>query len=121
MPKGKHTNHVRGSAHHRWNREKMLSSHGYVKVRIDPAHPLADPNGYTYEHLLVLASAGISVGPGSVTHHANGDKTDNRLANLEVMTRGQHNRTHPRPRGPDGRFRKADGRTWDEMPERSQR
>ena len=48
----------RGCRHGRWSREKMLSSHGYVKVRVGKDHPLADPNGYAYEHLLVWVAAG---------------------------------------------------------------
>lgn len=48
----------KGSNHGRWNHEKLISSHGYVKIRVGKGHPLADPNGYAYEHLLVWVAAG---------------------------------------------------------------
>ena len=91
----------------------MLSSHGYVKVRVGREHPLADPNGYAYEHLLVWVAAGRSrPGHGELLHHRNEDKTDNRIENLELVTRAQHNAIHNARRA--GRL--LDGRTWDEMP-----
>jgi len=80
MPSGKHGHHARGSSNGRWNPTgKIISSHGYVKVRVGRDHPLADPNGYAYEHTLVLAAAGVVLRPNQVAHHRNGDKTDNGL------------------------------------------
>lgn len=82
---------------HRWNDGRMVSSHGYVKVRVGADHPLADPNGYAYEHHLVWVAAGRAVPvSGSVIHHLNGNKLDNRLENLRVLTRGEHAAEHHR-------------------------
>ena len=134
-----------GSTHPRWNRERILSSQGYVKLRVGRSHPLADTNGYAYEHLIVLAAAGIRLSAGQVAHHLNGDKTDNRIENLEVTTRSAHNSHHnahrrrdrygrltarqlpPPQRDPlTGQYvggprpasggRLLDGRSWDEFP-----
>jgi len=41
-----HQKRASGAAHHRWNDGRMLSSQGYVKVRVGREHPLADSNGY---------------------------------------------------------------------------
>lgn len=125
MPKGIHHNHARGDKCGRWNRGKMLSPEGYVKMRVGRAHPLADPNGYAYEHRLVIAAAGIQIPDGYVIHHKNGDKTDNRLENLEVVARGVHNAHHNINRERDGKGRftgkvraghTLDGMTWNELP-----
>jgi hypothetical protein len=73
----------------------MLASNGYVKVRVGRDHPLADPNGYAYEHLIVWCSAGRPRPPkGWVLHHENEDRPDNRLENLEMRRRGKHTAEH---------------------------
>lgn len=38
--------------------------------------------------------AGGALPRGAVVHHINGNKRDNRPANLEVMTKGAHRRAH---------------------------
>lgn len=98
-------NPKRGADHYRWNAGRIISSHGYVRVRVDKAHPLSDPNGYAYEHDLVLFDAGIRLAPGELAHHRNEDKLDNRIENLEVKTRAEHNREHNARRGRDSRGR----------------
>jgi hypothetical protein len=88
-------NTKRGADHRRWSEERMLSEHGYVKVRVGKEHPLADANGYCYEHLLVWVSAGREKPDADhLLHHKNEVKTDNRLANLELLTRTQHAAEH---------------------------
>lgn len=95
MPRGKHGNHRRGSAHYRWNHGRIVSDDGYVKIRVGRDHPLADPNGYAYEHLIVWVSAGQPLPLSSETlHHKNEDKPDNRFSNLELKTRSVHNALH---------------------------
>lgn len=98
MPSGKHNNHARGAKNGRWNgSKKILSSHGYVKVRVGKKHPLADPHGYAYEHLLVWVSAGNArPNKRQVLHHVNEDKTDNRLENLKLAMRPDHSEYHLR-------------------------
>ena len=98
---------AKASSHYRWNDGKMLSEHGYVRVRVGRDHPLADPNGYAYEHLIVWCSAGRpKPSKGELLHHKDDDKTNNQLSNLEVLTRAEHNRLHnaTKTRGSDGRF-----------------
>jgi hypothetical protein len=109
-------NTKRGADHHRWNAGRMLSEDGYVKVRVGAEHPLADPNGYAYEHLVVWCAAGRPrPADGETLHHKNEDKTDNRLDNLDVLTRADHNALHIAERGrkTNGQFKKAAGRLLD--------
>lgn len=73
----------------------MLNDDGYVKIRVGSDHPLADPNGYAYEHLVVWASAGRPLpADNELLHHKNEDKADNRLPNLELMKRSKHGELH---------------------------
>ena len=97
----------RSAGHGRWNNGKIVSSHGYVKTRVGKEHPLADPNGYAYEHLVVWVSAGRPKPlSGYLLHHKNEVQSDNRLENLELKRRGDHNseHLHSRKRTTGGRF-----------------
>ncbi len=126
--RGRHGNHAKGDETGRWNAEgRIISSHGYIRLRVGVGHPLADPNGYAYEHHVVLAAAGIALEADQVVHHRSGDKTDNRMENLGVVSRGEHSQgpIHPRIRDTvTGRFvgKKAagallDGREHRALPE----
>lgn len=123
--RGKHKNHVNGSKHYKWNHAKIISSEGYVKIRVGVEHPLADSNGYAYEHLIVWCSTGQpKPNNNEIIHHKNEDKQDNRIDNLVLLNRTEHNLIHnlEKQRDEKGRFKKAagrllDGREWNEMPE----
>ena len=119
MGRGSHKNHKKAADHYKWN-SALFDSMGYRLVRLGCEHPLADPNGYAREHRVVLEAAGIDT-VGKIIHHKNGDRTDNRFSNLEVMTKAEHNRIHNqnKTRNKKGRFQKAgrklDGRTHDNL------
>ena len=73
----------------------MICEEGYVKIRVGVDHPLADPNGYAYEHLVVWVSAGNPPpGPGQLIHHNDEDRQNNRISNLELKSRSRHNAEH---------------------------
>ena len=69
---------------------------------------MADADGYRWirhpvtrlpirEHRWVVEeSNGMPLAPNKVVHHKNGDKLDNSLANLEVLTRSNHMAHHRR-------------------------
>lgn len=96
MPRGTHGNHAKGAEHYAWNGGRIIStSTGYAKIKVGRGHPLADSNGYAYEHLLVWVAAGNPRPTrGTVLHHRNGNKTDNRLENLELLSVSAHHRHH---------------------------
>jgi HNH endonuclease len=97
--RGKHGNHAKGPAHYKWSEERMISDDGYAKLRVGVDHPLADPNGYAYEHLVIWIAAGNLRPPRNKhLHHKNEHRTDNRLSNLELLTIPEHADRHGRLR-----------------------
>ncbi len=69
---------------------------GYIQVRAE-GHPRAkrERSFRVFEHIIVAEHVlGRHLLPDEVVHHKNGDRTDNRPANLEVLTRAAHNRLH---------------------------
>ena len=67
---------------------------GYI-VRYEPDHPMANGRGRVFEHRWLMAEhLGRMLLPTEVVHHRNGIVDDNRIENLEVMTRSEHGRLH---------------------------
>lgn len=68
---------------------RTIGSGGYVKIWA-PDHPNAQKSGWVLEHLAVMsASLDRPIWPDENVHHKNGDRTDNRLSNLELWSHRQ--------------------------------
>jgi endogenous inhibitor of DNA gyrase (YacG/DUF329 family) len=80
-------------------KRRLTTSQGYVLLH-RPDHPMATKSGYVMEHRLVVAEhLGRFLEPKEVVHHKNGNKSDNRLENLKLMKKPDHDRL-PKPRNP---------------------
>lgn len=76
-----------------WNGGKSVTAKGYTTILVDRDDPLrlmADKNGYVLEHRAVMArSLGRTLASYEHVHHLNGNRSDNRLENLEMWI-GHH-------------------------------
>lgn len=67
---------------------------GYIRLYF-PDHPKSDKWGYILEHDLIMeCSIGRWLTKDEVVHHKNGIKNDNRIENLQLLTRKEHSRLH---------------------------
>ncbi len=87
----------------------ILSSQGYLVTRVRD-HPNKNINSQVpYAHLVMEKHLGRYLNTNEMVHHKDGDKTNNDLPNLELMTIGEHVSLHNslKERDTNGRFIKS--------------
>ena len=63
----------------------VTNSNGYILIYVGREHPLANPNGYAYEHRIIMENKlGRSLKKGEIVHHKDGNKSNNQPDNLEL-------------------------------------
>lgn len=73
---------------------RVYNGDGYIKI-LKPEHPNCDNHGYVLEHRLVMEKhLGRYLEHNELVHHTNTIIDDNRIENLQVVTRGKHNGIH---------------------------
>ena len=93
-----------------WNGGKSETWNGYLQTRVYN-HPFSNKKhkgskwGYIRTHRLVVEQylskkldMTVYLGRSIIIHHKNGNKHDNRIENLELMTISQHMRLHGKQR-----------------------
>jgi len=74
-------------------RDRVISKEGYVLVKV-PEHP-KNFKGWYYEHRLVIEKQlNRIINDWETIHHINENKIDNRLINLFLCSRIEHNKAH---------------------------
>lgn len=77
-----------------WHGGRRHTSNGYIQV-LCKEHPRADSSGYVMEHILVWErETGIPVPRDFVVHHLDGNKENNDISNLCLMTFEAHTTYH---------------------------
>ena len=70
-----------------WRGGRSVKRDGYIEIRLNGKRKL--------EHVYMMEQhLGRRMTRGEVVHHMNGNRQDNRLANLRVMTISEHMRLH---------------------------
>jgi hypothetical protein len=70
-----------------WKGGKTITSWGYIDIRIG--------NKYVKEHRYVMEQhLGRKLDKSEHIHHINGDRTDNRLENLDLISPSLHSKKH---------------------------
>ena len=83
-----------GEKNSNWGGGRFPDSKGYIKVW-SPNHPFKDGDGYVFEHRLVMEKhLGRYLTKDEVVHHINENPKDNRIENLQLMSREEHSRLH---------------------------
>jgi len=101
----KHTDYVRrklsefaqkrlGNLANNWKGGRADHGDGYIMIH-KPDHPYCTKRGYVMEHRLVMeAHLGRYLDPSEIVHHKNEIRDDNRLENLQLMTKAEHQNHH---------------------------
>ena len=76
-------------------RGKFAHKRGYWLIKLDPTdffYPTANYKGEIFEHRLVMARhLGRNLHRWEIIHHRNGNKGDNRIENLQLVSDDRHN------------------------------
>jgi len=81
-----------GSNNPNWKGGRRKDKDGYVLIYA-PDHPYCDVNSYVREHRLVMEKhLKRFLLSTEIPHHINENKEDNRIENLQLMTRQEHDK-----------------------------
>ena len=80
-------NHRYGKRSTAWKGGRRIKHDGYVSIWIGCK--------YEYEHRMIMQKyLGRDLTPDELVHHIDGDKTNNKIENLEIVDRSNHLRIH---------------------------
>jgi len=81
----------RGDKHWRWKGGRFVKSGTQYILVLVHGHPYANRHGYVREHRLVVEKhIGRYLTPNEHVHHKDGNKQNNKIENLVILTNSQH-------------------------------
>ena len=76
------------------NKWKTIKKGDYLYALV-PDHPNASKNGYVLEHRVIMErKIKRYLTSNEVVHHIDGNKHNNEVSNLQLMSASEHNRLH---------------------------
>lgn len=88
------TQFKKGKNHFKWKGGKIINKDGYLLIW-NKKHPNCNYCGYVQKHRLVMEKfINRYLTKNEVVHHINENKLDNRISNLQLMTKSQHMKLH---------------------------
>lgn len=82
-----------------WNIKKIVSKGDY-QYAIVPEHPNSTKNGYVLLHRIIMENhLGRILNTNEVVHHIDGNKTNNIISNLQLLTNKEHSKLHANSKG----------------------
>jgi hypothetical protein len=80
--------------------KKGAKSNGYILI-FKSRHPRANSFGYIAEHVYIMEKKiGRFLKPNEVVHHKDGKRDNNKLSNLVLMDKNEHNFMHNQRKNP---------------------
>ena len=107
---GNHQYGLKGCLNSSWKSDRKISTYGYILIRqLD--HPFCTKGGFVFEHRLVAEKFLLNdknsveikgkkyLSPDFCVHHIDGNKQNNNVDNLKILSLKEHASIHSKNRG----------------------